>query len=134
MVVDTMVFAYALLGVEGFREPALKALDLVDLVEVPDSLRAELVNVVWKWVRTKHLSLDLGMEVLRDAEGLIDRVIPTDQLWERALELAVHYNHPAYDTLFIAAAELAETRVITFDKKLLQTFPELAVNASKTDT
>ncbi len=130
MIIDTMVFAYALLGVEGFREQALKALESADLVEIPDSLRAELVNVVWKWVKTKGLSLDLGLEVLQDAEALIDRVIPAQELWERALELAVQYNHPAYDTLFIAAAELGETQVVTFDKKLLGTFPSLTVDAS----
>ena len=130
MVIDTMVFAYALLGVEGFREQASEALASADLIEVPDSLRSELVNVVWKWVSTKGLPLDLGLEVLQDAEGLIDRVISTEQLWERALELAVQYNHSAYDTLFIAAAELGETRVVTFDKKLLRTFPEFTMDAS----
>jgi len=129
MVIDTMVFAYALLGVEGFCQSALKALDSVDLVEVPDSFRAEMVNVVWKWMGAKGLSLDLGLEILRDAEGLIDRVIPTEQLWERALELAIQYNHPAYDTLFIAAAELAETRVVTFDRKLLKRFPAITIDA-----
>lgn len=57
-------------------------------------------------------------------------MIPCEQLWERALELAVQYNHSAYDTLFISAAELAETRLITFDKRLLRTFPELTVDAN----
>ena len=126
-----MVFAYALMGVEGFRDPASEALASADLIEVPDSLRAELVNVVWKWVSIKGIPLDLGLEVLQDAEGLIDRVIPTEQLWERALELAVQYNHSAYDTLFVAAAELGETRVVTFDRKLLRTFPSLTVDAGE---
>ena len=129
MVIDTMGFAYALLGVEGFREQALKALESADLVEIPDSLRAELVNVVWKWVKTKGLPLELGLEVLQDSEALIDRVIPAQELWERALELAVQYNHSAYDTLFIAAAELGETQVVTFDKKLVETFPSLTLDA-----
>lgn len=66
-----MVFAYALLGVGGFREQASEALASADLIEVPDSLRAELVNVVWKWICTKGVSLSLGLEVLRDAEGSI---------------------------------------------------------------
>jgi len=124
-----MVFAYALLGVEGFREKALKALESADIIVVPDSLHAELVNVVWKWISMKGVSLDLGLKVLQDVEGLIDQIIPAEHLWERALQLAVHYRYPAYDTLFIAAAELLETRVISFDRKLLQTFPELTVDA-----
>jgi predicted nucleic acid-binding protein len=129
MIIDTMVFAYALLGVEDLCEQAIKALAAAEVIEVPDSLRAELVNVIWKWIYIKDVSLDTGIKVLEDAEALIDRVIPCDQLWERALELSVLNKHPAYDTLFIAAAELARTRLLTFDKKLIRLFPELTVDA-----
>jgi len=124
-----MVMAYALLGVEGFRERAFQALRSADLIEVPDSFRAEFVNVVWKWVSTKGVPLELGVEVLWDAEALIERIIPSERLWERALELAVQRDHSAYDTLFIAAAELEGTKLVTFDKKLLRAFPEWTIDA-----
>lgn len=59
-----------------------------------------------------------------DTESLISRTLPGESLWERALVLSVDANHPAYDTYFIAAAELEETRVISFDEKLKAVFPE----------
>ena len=42
MVVDTMVLAYALLGVEGYKERAANALISGDILEASDSLKAEL--------------------------------------------------------------------------------------------
>ena len=36
MVVDTMVFAYALLGVEEFRQDATATLEQADTISVPD--------------------------------------------------------------------------------------------------
>lgn len=37
MVIDTMVFVYALLGVEDFRDDATKILERADTITVPDS-------------------------------------------------------------------------------------------------
>lgn len=122
MVVDTMVFAYALLGVPRFRDEALAVLTLVDDILVPDSFRAELVNVVWQWTRENQLTLEVGLDVLTDADSLIMYAAPADELWERALELSVAANHPAYDTLFVALAEREETSLITYDTKLRRKF------------
>jgi predicted nucleic acid-binding protein len=49
-VVDTTVFAYALLGVPEFGDEALAVLEAATEIHVPDSFRVELVNVVWQWV------------------------------------------------------------------------------------
>ncbi|MCK5689898.1 type II toxin-antitoxin system VapC family toxin, partial [Myxococcota bacterium] len=81
-------------------------------------------NVVGLWVRHKEVPLEMALEALEDANSLVNSVWSTDALWARALELAVEYQHPAYDTLFIALAELRETRVVSYDKKLKKLFPE----------
>jgi predicted nucleic acid-binding protein len=44
-------------------------------------------------------------------------------IWFRALELSVDYNHPVYDTLFIALAEQKKTKLITYDKEIIKKFP-----------
>jgi predicted nucleic acid-binding protein len=46
VVIDTMVFAYALLGVPEFRDDSLAILEATSEVLVPDSFWAEFVNVV----------------------------------------------------------------------------------------
>ena len=48
MVIDTMVFAYALLHVQGKYDQAIAALASTDRIVVPDSLFAELGSVVWQ--------------------------------------------------------------------------------------
>ena len=124
MVVDTMVFAYALLGVEEFREDALAILEQVDTISVPDSLRVEMANVLWQWINHRKVSIETALQVMDDTESLISRTLSGKGLWERALMLSVESNHPAYDTYYIAAAEMENTRVVSFDKKLKAVFPD----------
>lgn len=125
MVFDTMVFAYALLRVEGQYEQAITVLETAEQIIVPDSLFAELGNVVWQWIQFRQLPIRTGLEVLEDAEALVDKVIPSAYIREVALELAVRVNHPFYDALFIAAAIREQVQVITFDRKLAEKFPDL---------
>ncbi len=124
MVIDTMVFAYALLRVEDYYEQAIVAVETAEQIIVPDSLFAELGNVVWQWIQFRQLPIKTGIEVLEDAEALVDKIIPTTHIREVALELAVQASHPFYDTLFIAAAIREQVQVITFDRKLAAKFPD----------
>ncbi|MCC3414407.1 MULTISPECIES: type II toxin-antitoxin system VapC family toxin [unclassified Microcoleus] len=124
MVIDTMVFAYALLRVENHHEQAIAALETAEQIIVPDSLFAELGNVVWQWIQFRQLPIETGLEVLDDAEALIDKIVPSAQVREIALELAVGANHSFYDALFVAVAIREEVQVITFDRKLAAKFPD----------
>jgi len=124
MIIDTMVFAYALLHVEGKYEQALNALDSTTQIVVPDSLFAELGNVVWQWIKFQHLPLQTGLNALQDAEAMVDMTINSSQIRDLALELAVSNDHPYYDTLFVAAALQTNTEVITFDRRLANKFPD----------
>jgi len=75
MVIDTMVFAYALLHVEARYEQAIAALETVDQIVVTDSLFAELGNVIWQWIQFRQLPLQIGLDALQDAEVLVDVII-----------------------------------------------------------
>lgn len=127
MIVDTMVFAYGLLNVEGKYEQAIAALESASQIVVPDSLFAELGNVVWQWIKFHQLSLQMGLETMRDAEALVDLTINSSQIRDLALELAVDHDHPFYDTLFVAAAIQINTQVLTFDRKLANKFSDCVI-------
>ena len=124
MIVDTMVFAYALLGVEEFRKDATAILERMDTITVPDSFRVEMANVLWQWVNHRKIPIEIALQIMDDAESLIGLTISGTDLWERALALSVESNHPAYDTYFIAAAEMENSQVVSFDKKLKTVFPD----------
>ncbi len=128
-VVDTNVFVFALLGVQPHCEEALEVLKMAAPIWAPDSLRPELCNVIWQWVRSREVPLEVGSEVLEHADKLVDRYAPCDELWQRALQLACARAHPAYDTLFIALAEREGIPVVTYDNKLQQRFPTQARSA-----
>ena len=133
MIVDTMVFAYALLGVTKHRELATRILASAERIEVPDLVRAELANVVSLWVRHEGVPLSVALAALEDCEALVDRVWAGDALWARAVELAVEREHPVYDTMFVALAETLGTPVVSFDGKLRRKFPEFVVSAEDMD-
>ncbi|NJN23898.1 MAG: type II toxin-antitoxin system VapC family toxin, partial [Acaryochloridaceae cyanobacterium RL_2_7] len=120
-----MVFTYALLKVEDHYEQALAVLSSTDRIVVPDSLFAELGNVVWQWIQFRQLPLATGFSALEDAEALVDIMIPSVVLRDLALELAVQKSHSFYDTLFVAAAMYEQTQVLTYDVKLAKKFSTL---------
>lgn len=123
MVIDTMVFAYALLRVEEYSDQAISALEAAEQIIVPDSLFAELGNVIWQWIQFRQLPIQTGLEVLETAEALIDKIVPTVDVRETALELAVRENHSFYDTVFVATAMREQVQVVTFDRKFAAKFP-----------
>ncbi|MBN3951791.1 MAG: type II toxin-antitoxin system VapC family toxin [Nostoc sp. NMS7] len=124
MVIDTMVFVYALLRVESQHEQALSALERAAQIIVPDSFFTELGNVVWQWIVFRQLPLTIGLEVLKDAESLVTKIIPIIDIRDTALELAVQKNHSFYDMVFVAAAIQEQVQVITFDRKFGEKFSE----------
>ncbi|HYO12371.1 MAG TPA: type II toxin-antitoxin system VapC family toxin [Thermoanaerobaculia bacterium] len=128
MVFDTMVLAYALLRTSAFYEASALALDSVDEVWAPDSLRAELINTFWQWVATRTVPMEIAQLALQDADRVVTHFVPTNALWEDALELAVARKHPAYDTLFVALAASSGVKVVTYDGPLLLKFPEWTIS------
>lgn len=130
-VLDTMVFAYALLGVTKHRDQAAAILERVDEIVVPDILHSELTNVVSRWVRAEKLPIELGRQTLRDAAALMTWVEPAEAIWERALELAVEHEHPAYDTMYVALAERVSAPLITYDTKLARLFPKVVMEPDR---
>ena len=124
MVFDTMVLAYALLKTADFYESSALAIDAATEIWAPDSLRAEVVNVLWMSVRAGKVSPELAHEILQDLPKLVTHFVPTEVLWDQALDLAIAREHPAYDTLFIALAIQNRQKVITFDGPLMSKFPE----------
>ena len=123
MVVDTMVMAYALLGVPTLGLEAARALRKADDLLAPASVEAELLNVVWQWGRGR-VSQETARAVFENSTRLWTELIPVASIWPMALELAFASGHSPYDTLFVAAAKLRRTKVLTYDEKLLALFPD----------
>jgi len=87
---------------------------------VPDIFWAECGNLLWKAVRQRRLSQ-------ADAElalnGMLRRNFPTfpsTDLLSEALPLALNYDCPVYDCLYVALAVQSQTQLITADERLAE--------------
>ncbi len=130
MIIDTMVMAYAVLGVPEFGRESAAALRRVDELTAPASVEAELLNVLWQWGR-RGVEQEMAAAIYENAAQLWSDLIPVSTLWPTALALAFSAGHSPYDTLFVAAARYRRTLLLTYDKKLLKLFPDDTVTVSE---
>lgn len=99
------------------------AWDLFDREEppyAPDLIVPEVANVAWK----KATRGDIGWQQVREIVNRISSGIPilfaSVELSVRALGIARALNHPVYDCLYIACAEVLDSELVTADKRLWQ--------------
>lgn len=123
MVFDTMVLTYALLGVTEFHHDSMAALRKAEEIWAPDLLRAELLNALWQWTRAKKVSPEVAGDLFENCSALVS-FASTEGLQEAAFRLAVDRDHSPYDTLFVALAIAREEKLLTYDRGLLEKFPE----------
>lgn len=90
------------------------------LLSAPDLLITECANVLWKKTKRGELS----EEEARLAARLIQRaeveLLPTRNLMEGALELAVALDHAAYDCVYLALALENGWPFVTADGSLIR--------------
>ncbi len=89
----------------------------------PDVYVPEVTNILWK---SAHLRGDLTRDEAREALdtllGTLPELTPAAGLAAQALELALAFEHPSYDCLYVALALRHSCPVITADRGMLRTF------------
>ena len=86
-------------------------------LHAPELLLAEFANTVWKKARRKEVP-DPG-PYLGELPALpnIIALYPIVSLAERATEIAFEMDHPIYDCLYLACAEITDSDLITADRR-----------------
>lgn len=129
-VVDTNVVAYFLLGTQGFVEEARACFETVSTPVAPAHWEAELANVVWMAIRAGVLPAEEGPVRLGLSRRLGIESVAITTLCQAALLRAVTSGVPVYDTLFVELAARSACPLVTFDKAVLQAFPDIATRPS----
>lgn len=125
MVVDASVAAKWFFPEDGSTE-ARSLLNDLDGIGAPDIVIPETCNLAWKKHRLGQApNLYVELVALR-LPGLFTDVLPSSFLADRAVEIALILNHPAYDCFYIAAAERKKAPLLTADKRLLARVRETA--------
>jgi predicted nucleic acid-binding protein len=127
VIVDTNVVAYYLLATEPFVEEVRTFWHQPLELAAPTLWEAEVSNVLWMAACKGVIDKRMALRRLGLAARLGIRSVPTRRLWRGALTRALNSNIAAYDTLFVELAVREHQPLVTFDAKLLATFPDVAV-------
>ncbi len=87
---------------------------------VPDLFFAECANVLWKYVRAFGYPAEDARRNLADLLRLPIRVVPTAELVQEALDLALRHALPVYDAAYVALSERLSLPLVTADEALVR--------------
>lgn len=126
IVVDTNVIAYLFIGGD-YTASAEKVREADPTWLAPMLWRSEICNVLMLYLRRQILTLNDAKLYLSNAEKMLAGH-EHEVNGSRVLELAHGSNCTAYDCEFVSIAEKFNLPLVTSDKKLLATFPDIAVS------
>ena len=126
IVADTNLIAYLL--IDGpFTAAAEAVLDADPHWAAPVLWRSELSNVLTLYVRNGTVSVEGAVRHFRRALDLVGgNELPVDHA--EVLRLAGSSRCSSYDCEFVLAAREAGVPLVTEDRRLLATFPQLTVS------
>ena len=130
-VVDTNVIAYQLLGTEEFHAETTAFWARVNTPLAPALWEAEISNVIWMSARQDYIDEIEAVRRLGDAGRLGIRSVSSRSLWHGALVRSTKSDVSPYDTLFVELAARERLPLATYDRRLLERFPEIAVAPSE---
>jgi predicted nucleic acid-binding protein len=85
----------------------------------------ELLNAGWKAQRQGAITLDQFLAIGELAPGLFSELVPTAALLTRAQIWCRALDHPVYDCLYLALAEMRSAVLLTQDQRLLRKLESL---------
>lgn len=104
---------------EPLCEEARQLLGVQFDLHAPDILLAEFANTIWKKGRRGEiLDPQPYFGELASLPGIVS-IHPVGDLIERAAQIAVLIDHPVYDCLYLACAELTASVLVTADQQLV---------------
>lgn len=87
-------------------------------LEAPDLLLIEVANIVWKKVRMGEMKPENAPLIMTKTRDHIAHFHPCDVLLDHALAISLEIDHPIYDCLYLACAEMTGRVLITDDQFL----------------
>jgi predicted nucleic acid-binding protein len=125
-VVDANIIACYVLGTPEFDAEVREFWRRVEDPIAPALWEAELGNVLWMSVRGGVLGKEDAPTKLHLAARLGIHSVSVRKLWQGALQRALESGVAVYDTLFVELADREQLPLATFDRKLLDTYPNIA--------
>ena len=131
IVIDSSAFSKFLLREENW-EKVIPYFDPDLEPHAVDMLIIETTNVIWKYMRkyrliTREQALGLYEQMRKLIEEEVVILEPNEKYLREALEIAVDYGLPIYDSLFLAQARNLKAKLITSDKRQMNVAREIGM-------
>ena len=85
-----------------------------------DLYKAEVTNVIGKYVRAGLISDEKGYDLLNLALALVDEYHDISEYSTESLHESIRLNHSSYDMLYFTLARRSGALLLTLDKKLIE--------------
>ncbi len=100
-----------------------------------DMLIIETTNVIWKYMRkykliTREQALGLYEQMRKLIEEEVIILEPSEKYLQEALKIAMDYDLPIYDSLFLTQAKNLRAELITSDKRQEEVAREIGIEAT----
>jgi predicted nucleic acid-binding protein len=103
---------------EDLHQAARGLLQMGQRLTAPDLVLTEVSNLAWRRHRTRTLTARQATAMpLALQSGILD-LLPSADLIDRALAIALELDHPVYDCLHLACAEASGGVLVTADRRL----------------
>lgn len=121
IVIDSSAFSKFLLREEDW-EKVIPYLDPSLEPHAVDMLTIETTNVIWKYMRkykliTREQALGLYEQMRKLIEEEVIMLEPSEKYLQEALKIAMDYDLPIYDSLFLAQVRNLKAKLITSDRR-----------------
>jgi predicted nucleic acid-binding protein len=91
---------------------------------VPDLFFIECTNILWKYVNVYDYPSETAEQDLADLIQLPLRIVPTVELAEEALRIAISQEIAAYDAAYVVLSQRLSLPLVTADEPLVKRFEE----------
>jgi len=93
-------------------------LETGESLHAPDLVVAEAGNIAWKKAARKEIHAPQAQAIASALPDLPLSLHASGTLVDRALQIALAINHPVYDCLYVACAEMLGGMLVTADERL----------------
>ncbi len=119
LVVDASVALKWFVADEPDAGPALAIVRDEAVLAAPDLVVAEVCSAAWRLARLGRISQAQLDEIASVLPRFFDPLVSAAGLAPRAVSIAAQLDHPVYDCLYLALAELQRAVLVTADTRLL---------------
>lgn len=103
---------------------AVKILESTEPLIAPELILSETANAAYKLVRGDCIPAEQAYALLVNLPRTLTHIHAAGNYLQRALELALEWQHPVYDCLYAALAEQSGYGLVTADRKLAKKVSE----------